>query len=327
MQTRRRFLASAAATTALGSLGLSAPAQAQGWPQRPIKVIVAFAPGGNSDSIARIACRRLSEAFPQAFYVENRPGNGGALGAEEVMRSAPDGYTLFVAATPQMAVTPVLRKVSYDPLKDFAPISDIGSNPFVLTVNARLPIKNVADFVAYARARPGRVTFGSGGAGTLNHLSMMLFSKRAGINLVNVPYKGGAPAMIDLVGGQINAMFATLADALGQAPGGKVRLLAVSSVKRVPQAPDVPTVSESGYPGFKTISSNGLVAPAKTPKDIINRISAEVQRAAKDPKFVKQLAHIGVTAIGDTPEEYAATLKEDVALWAEAVKLAGLKRH
>jgi tripartite-type tricarboxylate transporter receptor subunit TctC len=327
MQTRRQFLASAAATTALGSLGLSAPAQAQGWPQRPIKVIVAFAPGGNSDSIARIVCNRLGEALHQTFFIENRPGNGGALGAEEAARSAPDGYTLFVAATPQMAVTPAIRKVSYDPLKDFAPISNIGSNPFVLTVNAKLPIKTLADFVAYVKARPGKATFGSGGVGTLNHLSMTVFAKRAGLDLIHVPYKGGAPAMVDLVGGQINAMFANLSDALGQADGGKVRMLAVSSVQRVSQAPNVPTVSESGYQGFKTITSNGLVAPAGTPKDIINRISAEVQRAGKDPKFILQLAHIGVTAIGDTPEEYAATLKEDVALWAGAVKLAGLKRR
>ena len=242
-------------------------------------------------------------------------------------RSAPDGYTLFVAATPQMAVTPAIQMVSYDPIKDFAPISNVGSNPFVLTVNAKLPIKNLADFVAYVRARPGKVTFGSGGVGTLNHLSMTLFAKRAGIELIHVPYKGGGPAMTDLVGGQINAMFANLSDALGQAGAGTVRLLAVSSDKRVVQAPEVPTVSESGYANFRTITSNGLVAPAGTPKEIIARIAAEVARAAKDPAFIKLLANIGVAAIGDTPEEYDATLREDVAQWAEAVNLAGMKRR
>lgn len=328
MQTRRQFLASAATvTTTIATFGLSAPVLAQAWPQRPVKVIVAFAPGGNSDAIARIVCQRLGEALGQAFVIENRPGGGGTLGAEAVARSAPDGYTLFVAATPQMAVTPAIQKVSYDPIKDFAPISNIGSNPFVLTVNAKLPIKTLADFVAYVKARPGKVTFGSGGVGTLNHLSMTLFAKRAGIELIHVPYKGGGPAMTDLIGGQINAMFANLSDALGQAGAGSVRLLAMSSDKRVAQAPDVPTVSEAGYPNFRTITSNGLVAPAGTPKEIIARVAAEVARAAKDPAFIKLLGNIGVTAIGDTPEEYGATLKEDVAQWAEAVKLAGVRRR
>jgi len=324
MQTRRQLLTSAAALVAAGP---AMPAFAQSWPQRPVKVVVAFAPGGNSDSIARIACQRLGDAFGQTFVIENRPGAGGALGAEAVARSAPDGYTLFSAATPQIAITPALQKVPYDPIKDFAPISNVGSNPFVLSVNAKLPIKSVADFIAYVRARPGgQVTFGSGGVGTLNHLSMTMFAKLAGIDITHVPYKGGGPAMADLVAGHIQAMFANLSDALGQAGAGTIRLLAVSSEKRARQLPDVPTVIEQGFPTFKTTTWNGLMGPAGMPKDIVARVAAEVARASKEPKYIERMTQIGVDAIGDTPEEFAATIAADVVFWGEAVKAAGLGR-
>ena len=321
MPTRRQFLASAAALAAYGS-----PAAAQAYPQRPVKVVVTFAPGGNSDSIARIACQRLSDVLGQTFVIENRPGAGGSLGAEQVARAAPDGYTLLAAATPQFAITPVLQKVSYDPVKDFAPISNVGSNPFVMSVNSKLPIKSVADFIAYVRARPGKVTYGSGGVGTLNHLSMTLFAKLAGIEMTHVPYKGGGPAMADLIAGHINSMFATLADALGQAGAGTIRLLAVSSDKRARQIADVPTVIESGFPTFNTTTWNGLVAPAGTPKDIVDKIAGEIARASKDPGYVERLTRIGVDAIGDTPQEYAATIAADVVFWADAIKAAGLGR-
>ena len=322
MNTRRQFLASAAAMAAFGP---AAPAAAQAWPQRPVRVIVAFAPGGNSDSIARIVCQHLTEVLGQSFVIENRGGAGGTIGAEMAAHAAPDGYTLFVAATPQMAITPHMQKVNYDPIKDFVPISNVGSNPFVLTVSAKLPIRNTAEFIAYVKARPGQVTFGSGGVGTLNHLSMMLYAKLAGIDITHVPYKGGAQAMTDMVAGHINAMFANLSDALGQAGAGTVRLLAVSSDKRARQIPDVPTVIETGFPTFKTTTSNGLVAPTGTPRDIIAKISAAVASASKDPKYVERLAAIGVDAIGDSPEEYGATLVSDVAFWGEAVKAAGLE--
>ena len=323
MLTRRQVLVSTAAMAALARTG-PVRAETQSWPQRPVKVIVAFAPGGNSDSIARIVCQYLGEELGQSFVIENRGGAGGTIGAERAAHAAPDGYTLFVAATPQMAITPHMQRVNYDPLKDFAPIGNVGSNPFVLTVNAKLPIQNLADFIAYVKARPGKVTFGSGGVGTLNHLSMMLFAKLAGIDITHVPYKGGALAMTDMIAGHINAMFANLSDALGQAGAGTVRLLAVSSERRARQIPNVPTVSELGFPTFKTTTSNGLVAPAGTPRDVILKVSAAVAKAARDQTFAARLAHIGVDAIGDTPEDYAATLAADVAFWGEAVKAAGL---
>jgi tripartite-type tricarboxylate transporter receptor subunit TctC len=322
MLTRRHFLASSAALAVTG-----APALAQDYPQRPVKVIVAFAPGGNSDSIARIVCQALTEALGQSFVIENRGGAGGTIGAEMAAHAAPDGYTLFVAATPQIAITPHMQRVNYDPLKDFVPIGNIGSNPFVLTVNAKLPIQNVKDFIAYVKERPGKVTFGSGGVGTLNYLSMMLFAKLAGIDVTHVPYKGGALAMTDMIAGHINAMFANLSDALGQTGAGTVRLLAVSSEQRVKQIPDVPTVIESGFPTFKTAATNGLVAPTGTPRDVIAKVSAALAKAAREPAFIERLNRIGVNAIGDTPEEYGATLKSEVAFWGEAVKAAGLERR
>ena len=325
MQTRRQFLTSAAIVAAVGT-GVSTSAYSQAWPQRPVKVIVAFAPGGNSDSIARIVCQRLSEIFGQSFVIENRGGSGGSIGAEAAARAAPDGYTLFMGVSSPMAVTPAMQKVRYDPIKDFVAISNVGTNPLVLSVNAKSPIKNIAEFVAYARSRPGKITFGSGGVGTINHLSMTLFAKRASLQVVHVPYKGGGPAMIDLIGGQIDAMFANLSDAIGQ-PDDKLRMLAVSSVKRVSQVPNIPSVSESGYSGFKTETWNGLVAPAGTPQEIVDKLAAAVARASKEPEYIQRLSRIGVTAVGDTPQEFAATIKEDVAQWAEAVKIAGLHKQ
>jgi tripartite-type tricarboxylate transporter receptor subunit TctC len=224
-----------------------------------------------------------------------------------------------------MAVTPAMTRVRYDPIMDFVAISNVGSNPLVLTVSSELPAKSIAEFIAYVRARPGKITFGSGGVGTINHLSMTLFAKRADLDMIHVPYRGGGPAMLDLISGQINSMFANSSDALKQADSGKVRMLAISSLKRAAEAPSIPTVNESGFEGFNTEVWNGLVAPAGTPADIINRIAAEVARAARDPEFVEQLSNIGVTAVGNTPEEFASTIKQDVALWAEAAKIAGLQ--
>ncbi len=324
MQTRRHFMI---ATGAVLAQSLAPAVRAQTWPQRPVKVIVAFAPGGNSDLIARIVCQRLSNAFGQNFFVENRGGSGGAIGAEAAARAAPDGYTLFMAVSSPMAVTPALQKVRYDPIKDFAPISNVGSSPLVLTVNSNFPARTLGEFVAYVRARPGKVTFGSGGIGTISHLAMMLFAKRADLNLVHVPYRGGGPVIMALMGGQIDSTFANLSEALNQAQSGSLRMLAISTAARDPQAPDVPTVSESGYPGFNVDSWNGLVAPAGTPKEIIDQIAAEIVRAAKDPKFVEQLSRAGFTAIGNSPAEFATTIRSDVALWAQAVKIGELQER
>ena len=311
----------------LGSMGLAMPAHAQAWPQKPVVIIVPFAAGGNTDGIARMTAQRLGDAFGQQFVVENRGGAGGATAAEMAARAEPNGYTLFMAALPVMAIVPAMTKTRFNPTKDFAPISNIGTNPFVLVVNKDVPARNLAEFIAYVRARPDALSYASAGAGSLNHLSMALFLKVADLQMIHVGYKGNGPALSDVIAGHVPAMFSNLSDALPHAAGGSIRLLAVSSDKRVPQIPDVPTVAESGYPQFKTMTWNGLMAPAGTPRDIIDKVAGELARAVKDPGFVERLSRYGVDPLGNSPEEFAAMIASDIALWGDAVTAAGVKNQ
>ena len=301
-------------------------ATAQDWPQRPVTLVVPFAAGGNTDSIARITAQMLSESFGKSFVVENRPGAGGAIAADAVAKSQPDGHTLFIAALPVMAVVPAINKVKFDPQKDFAPISNVATNPFVIVVNKDLPIKTLAEFDDYVKARKGQLSYGSAGVGSLNHLSMALFLKRAGLEMTHVPYKGKAPALGDVVAGHIPAMFSNHSDALPQAAAGNVRMIAVSSAQRAATAPQVPTVIESGYPDFDVLTWNGLMAPAGTPPEVVGRIAEAIGKAVKDPKFAKQLSEIGADPLGSTPEQYKAMLARDIAVWKEAVDIAGVKQ-
>jgi tripartite-type tricarboxylate transporter receptor subunit TctC len=259
------------------------------------------------------------------MVVENRPGAAGTIAAEVVARGPADGYTLVMGNLPQMVIIPAMQTTKYDPLRDFAPISIVGSNPFVLCVNPKLPVHNLAEFIAYVKERPGQLAFGSGGIGNGTHLSMAYFLKLAGLDMIHVPYKGGAPAMADLVAGHVVANFSSSSDALPQVKAGTVRAIAVSGGTRSSKIPDVPTISELGYPKFKTITWNGLMAPAKTPKDIVNRVAAEVARAVKEPAVIEHMGNQGIDPIGNTPEEFAAAIKDDVALWTEAVNAAGVR--
>jgi tripartite-type tricarboxylate transporter receptor subunit TctC len=292
-----------------------------------VTVIVPFAAGGSTDGIARSIAQWLSDNLHQQFVVENRAGAGGALAAEIAARAPADGYTLFVASLPQIAIVPAVSKTRYDPVKDFMPISVVGTNPFVLAVNKDVPVKTVAEFVAYVRAQPQQLSYASAGVGSLTHLSMALFLKLAGIDMVHVPYKGGAPAMSDVVAGHVPVIFSNLSDALPQAAAGNIRLIGVSSDKRAAQIPDVPTVVEQGYPTFKTMTWNGLMAPAGTSPEIVARVAGEVARAARDPAFAERLNRLGVDPLGDTPAEFAALIAADIPLWAEAVKIAGVKEQ
>jgi tripartite-type tricarboxylate transporter receptor subunit TctC len=307
--------------------GLITDVGAQGWPQKPVTVIVPFAAGGNTDGIARMTGQRLGEAFGKAFVIENRPGAAGAIAAEAAAKSQPDGYTLFVAALPVFAVVPAINTVHFDPQKDFAPISNIATNPFVLVVNKELPIKTLKDFVEYVGQHRDQLSYGSAGVGSLNHLSMALFLKQAGLAMTHVPYKGNSPALSDIVAGHIPAMFSNLSDALPQAKGGTIRMLAVSGETRSALAPEIPTVAESGYPNFKVLTWNGLMAPAGTPPEIIEKIANEIATAVKDPKFKEQLIEYGVDPLGNSPAEYKAMLAKDIAIWREAVGVAGLKQN
>jgi tripartite-type tricarboxylate transporter receptor subunit TctC len=307
-------------------LSLVAPAFAQDWPQRPVRVIVPFAAGGNTDQIARIAAERLTAAFGQQFVVENRVGAGGAIAAELVARSTPDGYTLFVAAVSQIAILPYVQKVSYDPVKDFAPISSIGTNPFVLGVHVSIPAATLKEFVDYAKARPGQLNYASGGNGTIGHLSGALFVSRADLKMTHVPYKGGAPAVADLVAGVVQMYFGNASELIQHSKSGKIRLLGVSSETRAPQLPEVPAIAET-FPGFRTLTWNGLLAPAGTPPAVVQKVAAEVRKAVRDPAVAERLTNIGVDPLGSTPTEFADAIRTDSVIWQDAIKAAGMTRE
>ena len=301
-------------------------AAAQSWPQKPVKVIVPFPPGGVTDAIARITADWLTQRLGQTVVPENRPGASGALAAELVARAEPDGYTLFSAATPQLAVVPYVQKINYDPVKDFAPISIVGTNAFALGCNDKTPVRTLTELVEYAKARPGQLNFASPGSGSVGHLTMALFLARAGLKMEAVLYKGGGPAMVDVVAGHVNCYFGNYNELIPHAgAGGKMRLLATSGEKRARQLPDVPTVAEQGYPGFRTETWNGYVAPAGTPRDIVERIAREIALGCKDAAFVARLDKIGVDARCSTPAQFEAAIRDDLRLWKDAVAAAGIK--
>ncbi|HEY6822502.1 MAG TPA: tripartite tricarboxylate transporter substrate binding protein [Burkholderiales bacterium] len=304
---------------------LAAAAHAQSWPQKPVKVVVPFPPGGVTDSIARITVDWLSQKLGQPVLAENKPGASGAIAAEYVARSAPDGYTLFMAASPQLAIVPHVQKIPYDPLRDFAPVSIVGENMFALGVNDQFPARTLGELVEYAKARPGQLNFASAGSGTVSHLTMALFLARAGLRIEPVLYKGGGPAMADVLAGQVPMYFGNLNELLPHAGGGRVRVLAVSGAKRAAQLADVPTVAEQGYPGFHTETWNGLIGPAGMSAEVIDRIQREVATGCKDAAFVSRLAKIGVDPVCSTPAEFARTIRQDFELWREAVRAAGMK--
>jgi tripartite-type tricarboxylate transporter receptor subunit TctC len=311
---------------ALAVLAASTSAHAQGWPQRPVKVVVPFAAGGNIDLMGRLAASRLSEALGQQFVVENRVGGNGVIAAEAVARAAPDGYTLLWAPTSVVAIFPAITKTAYDPVKDFVPISLFSVAPQVLIVNPKVPANTVPEFIAYVKSQKEKVVYaGGGGPGSSSNLIMSIFLKRAGLEMMNVSYRGTAPALTDVIAGHIPTMFIPISEALPQARAGSIRMLAVSSGTRSREAPDVPTLAEQGFPGFHMVSWTGLMAPAGTPQDIIDRIAAEFARALKDASFVENIQKAGAEPAADaSPAEFSAFIAKEMALWGEAVKTAGV---
>jgi len=295
------------------------------WPQKPVKVIVPFPPGGVTDSLARITADWLTQRLGQPVIAENRPGASGAIAAELVARAEPDGYTLFSAATPQLAIVPHVQKISYDPVKDFTPIAIVGTNPFALGCNQRIPATSLKQLVDHAKAHPGELSYASPGSGSVGHLTMALFLARAGVKMEAVLYKGGGPAMADVVAGHVPCYFGNLNELIPHAGGGKINVLAVSGEKRAPQLPQVPTVAEQGYPGFRTVTWNGYVAPAGTPKSIVERIAREIAAGCKDAAFAGRLSKIGVDPVCSTPAEFEQAVRDDLAIWKEAVQAAGMK--
>ena len=309
----------------LTALSTFSQAQPAAWPQKPIRIIVPFAAGGNTDGIARLTAERLTQSLGQPVLIENRAGAGGAIAADLVAKAAPDGYTLMMAAMPVLAILPTITKTNFDPLRDFTPISIVGSNPFVMAVHKSVPANNAKELADFAKKNPGKLNYASGGSGSVSHLSAALFVKRANIDMTHISYKGGSPAVTDLLGGQVHMYFGNLSELAPHAAGGQIRIIGVSSAQRARQLPDVPTVAESGFPGFKTITWNGLVAPTGTPPAVINRIAAAVKDAVALPDTIAKLGQMGVDPIGDTPAQFLDTLKSDLAVWSEAAKASNLK--
>jgi tripartite-type tricarboxylate transporter receptor subunit TctC len=299
------------------------PVLAQSWPRKPVRLIYPYSAGSTGDAAARVLAQRLSQAFGQPFIVENRVGANGALAAEAVARSPADGHTLLWAATPLIAISPAMTKVSYHPVKDFAPISAISAFSFGLVVNPKVPVTDVAGFVDYVRAQPKPMAYAEGGFGSISHLAMVLFLNRASLKMTNVSYRGNEPALSDVIAGHLPTMMSVLGDAASQAVAANVRLLAVTGGVRSPLAPSVPTLSESGYPGFDVGSWHGLLAPAGTPKTIVERIAAEVVRVSKEPGYIEQLSGHGVVPLGKGPGEFAGMISADIELWGKALQLAG----
>lgn len=303
-----------------------ATAQAQSaWPQKPIRIVVPFAPGGNTDSIARVMAERFTQSLGQPVLVDNKVGAGGAIAAEFVAKAPADGYTLMMAAMPVMAVLPVISKTNFDPLRDFVPVSNVGSNPFVMGIHKSVPANNLSEFVAYMRKNPGKFNYASGGSGSVSHLSAALFVKRADLDMTHISYKGGAPAVTDLLGGNVQMYFGNFSELYPHVSGGNIRIIGVSSDKRAAQLPQVATIAESGFPGFKTVTWNGLMAPAGTPPAVVARLADAVKEALAFEGTQSKFQQMGVDAIGSSPREFAETLRADIAIWSEAGKAANLK--
>ena len=320
-----RFLISLALATLVQLFGLHHVALAQDWPVRPIKLIVPFAAGGNTDSIARLVSERLTSSLGQPVVVENKLGAGGGIAAEFVAKATPDGYTLLMAAMPVMAILPVINKTNYDPIRDFQPISNIGSNPFVMGVHKSIPANNVQEFVSFIKKNPGKFNFASGGSGSVSHLTPALFLKRADLDMTHIAYKGGAPAVADLLSGNVQMYFGNLSELQPHVSGGLIKIIGVSSDRRASQLPLVPTIAESGYPGFKTVTWNGLMAPANTPQVVVQKLSDAVKDMMSSEASRQRLLSLGVDPIGNTPKEFADTVKLDITIWSEAAKAANLK--
>ena len=298
---------------------------AQSFPSKPIKVLVPFPAGGTVDFFARTLAPKLSEALGQTVLVENRPGAGGNIATEAVAKAAPDGYTLLMGSEIVAINTSLYSKLNYDPLKDLAPIVLVGTVPNILIVNPAVPANNVKELIALGKNKSANLSYASTGQGTSTHLSTELFKNMTGMEAVHVPYKGGPPAIADLLGGQVNMMFINMPTGIAHVRSGKVKILAVSSKKRVAQLPDVPTVEEAGVKGFVTYAWSGLFAPAGTPREVVTRLNQEVVKLLKLPAIREQLAGQGAEAVGDTPEEFGLFMRQEVAQWAHMVRTSGAK--
>jgi tripartite-type tricarboxylate transporter receptor subunit TctC len=301
-------------------------AQAQSYPARSVRVLIPYPPGGTADLLARLLGARLAETLGQPFVIENRAGAGGNLAAEAGARATPDGYTLLMANAPVLAVNPSLyAKLPFDPVKDFAPVSLVANVPLLLLVNPAFPARSAADIIAAARAQPGKVNYASAGGGSTTYLATELFKSMAGVQLQAIPYKGSGPALSALVSGEVPIMFELFPSALGHVRGGRVRALAVTSPARSPLMPELPTVAETGLPGYEIASWFGIVAPAGTPREAVTRLNAEIVRLIASPEMRERLATLGAEPRSSSPEQFAQLIPTEIRKWAQVIKDSGAK--
>lgn len=310
----------------LFALFLATNATAQTWPVKPVKIVVPFSPGGFADSGARAISDKLAARLGQSVVIENRVGASGNIGAEAVAKSAPDGYTLLLGFDGTMVINPhVFAKIPFDTLRDFAPVTKLGDAPSLVVAHPSVPAKDLRELIALAKAKPGSLSYGTSGTGNTPHLVGEMLNLRAGTDFQHIPYKGGAQAIADAVGGQIPLVFTAIASAQGFLRAGKLKALGVTSTARVAALPDVPTFIESGLPDFVVNSWIGILAPAKTPRPIVERLQRDIAAVLKDPDVQARYAVLGNEPVGNTPDEYAAQIKTDLAQWGVIVKRAGIR--
>lgn len=320
----RRQLVSALIGAAAFGVAATPAIAADKYPNKPVTIIVPFSAGGTTDILARIVGVKLGETLGETVIIDNRPGAGGNIGAAMVAKAKPDGYTLLMGTVGTHAINQTLYpKLNFDPIKDFAPLTRVANLPNLLVVHPSVPAKNVQELIAYAKANPGKLNFGSSGNGSSIHLSGELFKNMTGIDMQHVPYKGSAPAVTDLLGGQISMMFDNMPSAIQHVKSGKLRPLAVTTAKRSPALPNVPTIAESGVKGYEATSWFGLLAPAGTPPAIINRLNADLVKILAMPDVKKQMAEQGAEAYSETPAAFAGFIKTETAKWAKVVKASG----
>jgi tripartite-type tricarboxylate transporter receptor subunit TctC len=306
-----------------GAVAAATPAGAQAYPTRQIELVVPFVAGGTTDSISRLIAQRFTESWSQTVIVNNRPGAGSAIGTAAVAKAPPDGHTLLVT-TFAFAVAPVLQKVPFDPIRDFAPITEIASLPMMLVVHPSLPVSNIKEFIAYAKSNPKGLDYASSGPGTSTHLAGEMFKTMAGVDLVHVPFKGNADVYNALLGGHIKVHFSLVPSAINHVRAGKLRAIAVASEKRLPYLPDLPTIAESGFPGYEISSWQGLFAPGGTPQDVVAKINGEILALLKTPAMQQRMATEGADAVGSTPDEFARRVAGEIAKWTKVAQASGL---
>jgi tripartite-type tricarboxylate transporter receptor subunit TctC len=296
---------------------------ATAYPKKPIELIVPFTAGGTTDNIARLISQRFTESWGATVVVNNRPGSGGTIATGLAAKAAPDGHTLLVT-TIGFAITPALHKLPYDPIKDFAPVTELASLPLMLVVHASLPVNNLKEFIALARSKPGALDYASAGVGTSPHLAGEMFKTMAGVDLVHVPYKGNAEVTNAIIGGHVKVYFSLVPASLPHVKSGTMRVLAVTTAQRLPYLPDVPTIAELGFPAYEISSWQGVFAPAGTPKDVVGKINGELVKMLNTPAVRERIAREGADPVGSTPEEFAARVKSEIEKWSKVAKAAGL---